>query len=86
MAELIGMAGLILLLIGWIPETISNYRKKGKGIDFKFATLYFFGSVLLAWHALNLNDLVFLALNTAAAAMAAINVWIILKNKERRYV
>lgn len=82
MQETIGIAGLILLLIGWIPETVSNYKKKGKGLDFKFATLYFFGSILLAWHALNLNDLIFVALNVAAGIMAAINAWIILENRK----
>ena len=82
--EAIGIAGLVLLLIGWVPETITNYKSKGKNLDFKFATLYFFGSVLLAWHAMNLGDLVFLALNAAAAAMAAINAWVILENRKRK--
>ena len=79
----IGIVGLALLLIGWVPETISNFRQNGKNLDLKFAVLYFFGSVFLAWHALNLNDLTFVALNAAASAIAALNAYIILSNRKK---
>ena len=82
--QLISILGLTLLVIGWIPQTISNFKNKGKHLDLKFVILYFFGSVFLTWHALNISDMVFSFLNAFAGAIAAFNIWIILSNRNKK--
>ncbi|MCL6088794.1 MAG: hypothetical protein M1530_01365 [Candidatus Marsarchaeota archaeon] len=76
--EYIGLAGLVLILIAWIPETMQNWREKGRNLSLKFVALYLFGSLFLTYHAFTLNDMVFLTLNGLATLIALFNAAIIL--------
>ncbi len=78
MLEYIGIAGLALLIIAWIPETLQNWREKGKNLNLKFVCLYLFGSLFLAYHAYLINDAIFTWLNGLAAIMAMFNAVVIL--------
>ncbi|PIT84855.1 hypothetical protein COU37_01190 [Candidatus Micrarchaeota archaeon CG10_big_fil_rev_8_21_14_0_10_45_29] len=85
--QYLGFAGLALLVIAWIPETLQNYKEKGKNLNLKFVMLYLFGSAFLAAHAYLINDFIFMALNSLAALIALANACIIIlpgKNKKRR--
>ncbi len=76
--EYIGIAGLALLIIAWIPETLQNWREKGRNLNLKFVCLYLSGSLFLAYHAFVINDAVFTWLNGLAALLAMFNAVIIL--------
>lgn len=75
--EYIGIAGLVLLIIAWIPETLQNWRERGRNLNLKFVCLYLFGSLFLAYHAFAINDAIFTWLNGLAAFMALFNAVVI---------
>lgn len=82
--EPIGTLGMLLLVIAWIPETIQNYKEKGKNLNPKFVVLYFVGATFLAYHALLLKDLVFLALNAITAILSIFNGYLIYVNRMQK--
>jgi len=75
--QYLGFAGLALLVIAWIPQSLQNFKEKGKNLNLKFVMLYLFGSAFLAAHAYFIGDLVFMALNSLAALIALSNACII---------
>jgi len=75
---IISIIGLSLILLGWLYETYQTIKDRHCDIKIEFAVLYFIGSILLAYHAYNLNDIIFLILNSAAALIALINIYFIL--------
>ena len=77
---------MVLILIAWIPESIQNWRDKGRDLNLKFVALYLFGSLFLAYHAFTLNDIVFLSLNSLATLIAVFNMAIILSNPRNGFV
>ncbi len=79
----IGLAGMLLIVLAWIPETLQNWKQKGKNLSLKFAVLYFFGSLFLAYHAYALDDPVFLALNGLAGLIAIFNACLILAGPKK---
>ncbi len=79
--DYLGLLGMALILIAWLPETWQNYKEKGKNLNLKFVLLYLFGSAFLTYHAYLLNDMVFLALNAIATLIAIINGYLILANR-----
>ena len=74
-----GIAGLVLLLIGWFIETYQTIKAGKAGVPLEFAVLYFLGSILLGYHAFLLNDSIFVALNVIAALISLINVYYLVK-------
>jgi MtN3 and saliva related transmembrane protein len=76
--EYIGLAGMALLILAWIPETRQNWRERGQNLSLNFVCLYLFGALFLAYHAYRINDGVFLLLNALAALIALFNAAIIL--------
>ncbi|MFH1306341.1 MAG: hypothetical protein ABIH83_01630 [Candidatus Micrarchaeota archaeon] len=83
-SEYLGTAGMVLIIIAWIPETIQNWKEKGKNLNLKFVALYLFGSLFLTYHAWVIQDFVFLTLNLLATLIAIFNAFIILGNKRKR--
>jgi lipid-A-disaccharide synthase-like uncharacterized protein len=81
MYELIGTAGLVLLLIGWLVELYQTVKAGKASVPLGFTILYFAGSSMLAYYALLLNDFVFVTLNGAAAIIALINAYYVLRGK-----
>ncbi len=81
--EYIGPAGLLLLLLAWIPETMQNWKEKGRNLNLRFVALYFLGSLALASHAYVLQDMVFVLLNGLATLIALFNGAIILTHPKR---
>ncbi len=74
----IGLIGLILILIGWIPQVIKTVKEKS-GMDLKFAVLYTCGSGLLTVYAVLIHDTVFIILNGGAALLASISLFYSIK-------
>lgn len=82
--DYLGLAGMLLILIAWLPETWQNYKEKGKNLNLKFVLLYLFGSAFLTYHAWLLNDMVFLSLNAIATLIALLNGLLILANRKAK--
>ena len=80
--DLLGLLGMALILIAWLPETWQNYKERGRNLNLKFVLLYLFGSAFLAYHAYLINDVVFLTLNAIATLVALINGYLILANRD----
>lgn len=76
MINLYGFAGLALILAGWVYEAVLVLRKNKKPLPFGFAAMYCAGSIMLTVYSWLLNDLVFIVLNAAAVAMAAVNIFL----------
>lgn len=81
--DYLGMLGMLLILIAWIPQTMQNWRERGKNLNLRFVALYLFGSALLAYHAIVINDMVFLALNGFATLIAVFNAFIIFSRPKK---
>ncbi len=79
----IGIIGLILILIGWIPQTIKAIREKS-GMDLRFAIMYTTGCVLLTIYAVKINDWIFIILNGGAAILSGISLIYSLKNPKKK--
>ncbi len=80
---IIGIIGLVLLAVGWFPETIKIIKDKKSTIDWRFGMLYVSGSLLLAVHAIQIKDTIFLILNLFVMVMSAISLVYSLKNNAR---
>ncbi|MFA6489424.1 MAG: lipid-A-disaccharide synthase N-terminal domain-containing protein [Candidatus Micrarchaeia archaeon] len=86
MADYLGIVGLVLILAGWTIELINAIRAGKSQVPLSFAVLYAAGSGLLAWHSLEIGDMVFLVLNAAATLVAVVNIVFCLfaKGKKKR--
>ncbi len=72
---IIGIIGLALLVISWIPQLTEVLRKKQAKINIKFGLMYFIACVLLAIHAYIIKDLVFTILNILAGIMGGLTLF-----------
>ena len=77
----LGLMGLVLLAIGWIPEVLAIIREKKSRINTKFGTLYVLGSLFLFMYSLQIKDYIFMILNFFVMIMSAISLWYSLKKK-----
>lgn len=83
MSVWIGIIGMILIVAGWIPQTVENIRRRKTDLNLKFILLYFLGSVALLAYSVIIKDLVFLILNGVASGQALINLIIELGEKKK---
>jgi uncharacterized protein with PQ loop repeat len=72
--EILGILGAAIIAISWIPETIRTIKTKSTGLDLKFISIYFMGSLLLAIYSIYVKDYVFIALNIFASILASVNL------------
>ncbi|MDO8427975.1 MAG: hypothetical protein Q7S92_02065 [Candidatus Diapherotrites archaeon] len=75
MLEYVGIAGLLLLLLAWIPETLEVIRLRKTEMEIKFILIYTLGSVFLAVHSFLLKDSIFLILNVLIVFSTLINAY-----------
>ncbi len=73
--ELIGLLGMSLIIIAWLPEIMETIRKQDAGMRLEFILLYFFGSAGLAYYSWQLNSVPFMVLNSIAAIVPIINLF-----------
>jgi len=71
----LGIIGLVLILVAWLPDTIKSIRKSKVSTRIEFLILYAMGSFFLTLHAYNIKDIVFITLNALATTMALINLF-----------
>ena len=71
---ILGIIGLVLLAIGWIPETIKVIKEKRSRIDKEFGILYVLGSLLLLIYSMQIKDYIFMALNFIVMVMSGISL------------
>ncbi len=83
---LVGLAGLVLLLIAWVPETIKTIQQKKSTVELKFSAVYALGSASLMTYAYLLGDWIFTTLNLLTMLMALMNAHYAVKeqNKEKK--
>ncbi len=80
----IGLAGLVLLLFAWIPETLKTIREKRSPIELKFSLVYALGAACLMIYAHLLGDWIFTTLNLLTMLMALMNAYYAVKENKQR--
>lgn len=75
-AQTIGTIGILLIALGWSRQAYNTLKTRKSGLRLKFSGLYLAGSALLVYYAASIGDFFFAALNTLAAAMAAIEFYV----------
>jgi len=80
MLKYIGILGLILVAIGWIPQIIEIKKTKKNKLNLKFNLLYTFGSLALTIYAVYIYDIVFILLNGFAFLMSSVGLFYKFKN------
>ncbi|MDY6765808.1 MAG: hypothetical protein SVW77_00415 [Candidatus Nanohaloarchaea archaeon] len=82
MVSAAGMVGAALLPVAWLIETYRTYEAGNlEAVDPRFVALYVVGSLLLAYHAFQLQDLPFIVLNVAMAMFTATELALLLRLK-----
>ncbi|WP_456423890.1 hypothetical protein [Thermococcus sp.] len=80
-AALIGLAGMLLLVGSWIPQTVETIRTRHCPLNLQFIVIYVTASTLLTLYAYFQRDWIFFALNFLAALQSAINLVVKLGEK-----
>ena len=70
MNDILGLAGTILIVIGWAFELKQIMRNNHSQLDLNFGIMYLAGSIFLMAYALSINAPIFAFLNFLAAVMA----------------
>ncbi len=81
--EYIGIAGLLALAMGWIPQTVQTIKEKDCTINLFFLILNLIGSISLTIYAISLHDSVFTILNSMTSLGALINLYYKLSSASR---
>ncbi len=81
--SILGLLGLTLVALGWIPQTIDTIKRRHSGLTMEFDVLYTLGSLSLMAYSIYINNLIFIALNAAATFMAAIGLYFKLIERKR---
>lgn len=77
-----GLLGAALLPIAWLFQTYRTYEAGNlEAVDPKFVVLYVIGSVLLTYHAFQLRDLAFIALNATMVMFTSTELFLLLHVK-----
>jgi uncharacterized protein with PQ loop repeat len=73
--EYIGILGLILIGIGWIPQIFEIIRTKNNNLNLRFNLLYAIGSLSLVFYAVYIKNAIFIILNSFALLMSSIGLF-----------
>ncbi|MDD8019293.1 MAG: hypothetical protein PHP42_13045 [Bacteroidota bacterium] len=73
--DILGFGGLVFLAICWIPQTIATIKTGYVSVKLSFLTLYLFGSLLLFFQAIGLNNIPLMLLNGYTALSSSINLF-----------
>ena len=79
---IIGLLGMALLVIAWVPEILETIRKKGKGLDLRYLLLVIGGNALLFIYSIQIGDLLFTALNLILLSMALIELYYMVRRPQ----
>ena len=81
---IIGVIGLILIAFSWFPQVVEIIKTKKSGLNIKFALIYVLGSVALIIHAIQINDTIFIILNSIAALMSFLGLYYTIKYTKKK--
>ncbi len=79
MSEIIGLIGLALIVIAWIPGILETINSGNPGMKKRFMILYFLGSISMGYYAFLLNSTPFMILNVLAAIVPIIHLFYYIK-------
>lgn len=73
MQEIIGIAGLILLALSWIPQVVHTVKTR-QGISLRFGFAQLTGSLFLVLYSYMVNNLLFIIVNAMVVLLVSINL------------
>ncbi len=79
---IIGLLGMILLVIAWIPEILETIKRKGRGLNKTFLLLVVSGDFLLLIYSIQIGDPIFTALNLVLLSLALLELYYVLRKKK----
>jgi lipid-A-disaccharide synthase-like uncharacterized protein len=79
----IGIIGLILIAVAWLPQIIQTIKTKKGGLNIKFALIYFLGSIALVIHSIQIKDNIFIILNSLASLMSFTGLFYTIKYRKK---
>ena len=71
--EYLGIIGMVLIILAWMPQTINVIKNKRSQIPRLFSAIYSLASLLLTLYAVSINDFIFTTLNALAFFQSAIS-------------
>jgi lipid-A-disaccharide synthase-like uncharacterized protein len=72
-----GIIGSVFVLVALLPSFVSVLKKHRAALAPEFVTFYFAGMLLLSIYAMEINDRIFLTLNSIAMIIAFVNFYYI---------
>lgn len=83
MQEIIGIIGVALIALSWIPQAVQTVRTKKSGITLGFGVSQFVGSFFIILYSFMIKEPLFVILNVMAVILIGINLKYNLKEKRR---
>ncbi len=80
---IIGLLGMALLIIAWVPEILETIKRKGRGLNLNFLLLVTGGDACLLVYSIQIGDWVFTVLNLMLLSMALIELYYVLRTPKR---
>ncbi len=80
---ILGIIGLILIAVAWLPQIIETIKTKKSGLNIKFALIYVIGSFVLVIYSVQIKDTVFLILNSLATLMSFTGLFYTIKYQKK---
>ncbi len=82
---IIGIIGLILIVIAWIPEIVEIIKTKRSNLNIGFPLLYTLGSLLLVVYSIQIKNWIFIILNSSALLLSSIGLLYTIKSKIKNH-
>jgi len=80
---IIGIIGLVLIAVAWLPQIIDTIKTKKSGLNIKFALIYVIGSFVLVVYSIQIKDTIFLILNSLATLMSFTGLFYTIKYRKK---
>ena len=80
---ILGIIGLVLIAVAWLPQIIDTIKTKKSGLNINFALIYVIGSFALVIYSIQIKDTIFLILNSLAVLMSFTGLFYTIKYRKR---
>jgi len=80
---ILGIIGLVLIAVAWLPQIIDTIKTKKSGLNIKFALIYVIGSFVLVVYSIQIKDTIFLILNSLATLMSFTGLFYTIKYRKK---
>lgn len=81
---ILGIIGLILIAVAWLPQVIEIIKTKKSGLNIKFALIYVIGSFALVIYSIQIKDTIFLILNSLTTLMSFTGLFCTIKYQKKK--